>query len=79
MSGPMWQGSRASPEQPSGWRDWVKEMNALVRSHPTLTWIPPKATDGPHVATWDDDDGSHLEERERLSDLVRAVRARLRG
>jgi hypothetical protein len=53
--------------------DYVAEMNKLVKAHPTLTWIPGFT----HTATWDDDDGQHREQRERLSDLVEYLRAKL--
>jgi hypothetical protein len=54
-------------------RDWVVDMNELVKSHPTLTWIPGR----PHVATWDEDDGAHVEKREDLPGLVMYLEARL--
>lgn len=47
-------------------------MEALVRAHPTLTYIPR----GTHVATWMEDDGPHVEERATLRDLVLYLRAR---
>jgi hypothetical protein len=49
-----------------------REMEALVRAHPTLTYIPR----GTHVATWMEDDGPHVEERATLRDLVLYLRAR---
>ena len=58
--------------------DWVAEMEKLVKAHPTLTWIKPKVRYGPHMATWDDDEGSHREQRERLGELVQYLQARLR-
>lgn len=56
--------------------DYVAEMQALVESHPTLTYIRPLSPDSPHGAVWDDDDGPVVEERETLGELVAYLRAR---
>lgn len=61
-----------------GWQDNVAEMNKLVAGHPTLEWHKPADFYGPHVATWDDDEGSQREESDDLGDLVKTVKARLR-
>jgi hypothetical protein len=71
-------GRRPVPlSEAGGSRDSVKEMQALVASHPTLTWIRPPIPGGRHAATWDDDEGSQRAEEDYLGDLVRVVRARL--
>lgn len=54
--------------------DYVAEMTALTRSHPTLTWI---IAGGRHIATWDDDEGSQREECETLRELYLYVKPRL--
>lgn len=55
--------------------DYVLEIRAMVAAHPTLTYIAPRGG-GPHVITWDDDDGSHKAEFSYLPDLVAYLRAR---
>lgn len=71
--GPGYEGRSVPLSKAGGWRDDVTAMNELVRSHPTLTWIP----GDPQVATWQDDDGAQREERDRLGDLVDYLRAKL--
>jgi hypothetical protein len=56
--------------------DYVREIRAMEAAHPTLTYIPPGTEDGPHAATWDDDNGSQKAEFSYLPDLVLYLRAR---
>jgi hypothetical protein len=73
-------GNRRPPvplTEAGGQPDWVREMHGLLASHPTLDWLKPSIGIGPHVAVWEEDDGTHREVREELRDLVLYLRARL--
>jgi len=78
MMGPADYGRVVPLSDAGGSQDNVRDMEALVASHPTLTWIRPPSPGAPHVATWDEDTGSKRVERRELGDLVQLVRTRLR-
>lgn len=55
----------------------AEAVAAMVRRHPTLTYLPPQAEGGMHAATWMTDDGPRTEERATLEELAGCLRAAL--